>query len=544
MNNNEFKIKKFKETTVYTLESASAGGTSAGSIASVSKPIGSVQRRTGDNFFTPEDTNPIKPRRGPLRKQTGGGEHKVKTKTIPRKEKHKKPMDMSEDEYDRYVNVEMDEPEAVAKMFVRLARKGIDPIDIIVDRFGWGSEELDDLAQQHGFEDSSEWLMSFDQGVAEGSESAIQKIEKKIQDKRDALGLAREQRRMRKQHQQGQREIKIQAEIDRLSNELTQLKKQGVAESGSGQWIVKYWDKQPENTPVEDKFGSEEQARSFLAKLPAHYVKALRQKQGVAEGRYEFDKKTGQMGHNTADSDQRHGLYIDGKLVKTYNTREQADNVKRRDPQFKSATVKKIAEDHEIQMASSELLSISKNAKNLLNLVRQYSEQDGLEAWQQSKITKAADYLNSVLQAVSGEQYATEGYTIMPGFDKERYQPRPGLEGPFHTRSGKVVYYDPREGKYYDPDSDFYISHDDWQAMNEQDVAEVSDAYMDRLSATLAEKLDPNAPVDAWVDDFQKANPEKYHQFRQNNKPGTKKPAEYIEKMARAASYAAKTPKN
>jgi pyrimidine deaminase RibD-like protein/GNAT superfamily N-acetyltransferase len=70
----------------------------------------------------------------------------------------------------------------------------------------------------------------WEQGVAEGSESAIQKIEKKIQDKRDALGLAREQRRMRGQHQQGQREIKIQAEIDRLSNELTQLKKQGVAE--------------------------------------------------------------------------------------------------------------------------------------------------------------------------------------------------------------------------------------------------------------------------------------------------------------------------
>lgn len=68
------------------------------------------------------------------------------------------------------------------------------------------------------------------QGVAEGTESAIQKIEKKIQAKRDALGLAREQRRARGQHQQGQREIKIQAEIDRLSNELTQLKKQGVAE--------------------------------------------------------------------------------------------------------------------------------------------------------------------------------------------------------------------------------------------------------------------------------------------------------------------------
>ena len=57
MNNKEFKVKKFKETTVYTLESATAGGT--GSVASVSKPMGGVQRRTGDNFFTQEDTTPV-----------------------------------------------------------------------------------------------------------------------------------------------------------------------------------------------------------------------------------------------------------------------------------------------------------------------------------------------------------------------------------------------------------------------------------------------------------------------------------------------------
>ncbi len=60
--------------------------------------------------------------------------------------------------------------------------------------------------------------------------------------------------------------------------------------------------------------------------------------------------------------------------------------------------------DHEIQMASSELLSIAKNAESLLDMVRRYSEQEGLDAWQQSKITKAADYLNSVLQSINGEQ--------------------------------------------------------------------------------------------------------------------------------------------
>ena len=66
-------------------------------------------------------------------------------------------------------------------------------------------------------------------------------------------------------------------------------------------------------------------------------------------------------------------------------------------------------EDHEIQMASNELTSIAENAARLLDLVKKYSEMEGLEAWQQSKITKAADYLNSVLQSLNGEQSMAEG---------------------------------------------------------------------------------------------------------------------------------------
>jgi hypothetical protein len=60
-----------------------------------------------------------------------------------------------------------------------------------------------------------------------------------------------------------------------------------------------------------------------------------------------------------------------------------------------------------------------------------------------------------------------EGYTVIRGIDRERYQERQGLEGPFSAKNGKVVYYDPKEGKYYDPDADMYIDYDDWQAMNE-----------------------------------------------------------------------------
>ncbi len=41
------------------------------------------------------------------------------------------------------------------------------------------------------------------------------------------------------------------------------------------------------------------------------------------------------------------------------------------------------------------------------------------------------------------------------------YGPRAGLEGPFHYPNGQVLYYDPREGQYYDPTTDFYVSNDD-----------------------------------------------------------------------------------
>jgi len=61
----------------------------------------------------------------------------------------------------------------------------------------------------------------------------------------------------------------------------------------------------------------------------------------------------------------------------------------------------------------------------------------------------------------------TEGYTILPPIDRDRYQTRKGLEGPFQTKSGKPVYYDPKEGAYYDPDTDMYLTYDEWKALDE-----------------------------------------------------------------------------
>ena len=58
-----------------------------------------------------------------------------------------------------------------------------------------------------------------------------------------------------------------------------------------------------------------------------------------------------------------------------------------------------------------------------------------------------------------------EGYSILPDMPA-KYVARDGLEGPIMTRSGKVVYYDNVEGKYYDPDTDIYLTYDEWKAFD------------------------------------------------------------------------------
>jgi hypothetical protein len=64
--------------------------------------------------------------------------------------------------------------------------------------------------------------------------------------------------------------------------------------------------------------------------------------------------------------------------------------------------------DHEIEMARSELYSIAKYAIALHEMLENVSELEGMEGWQQSKITKAADYMESVYQSLSHEMKFNE----------------------------------------------------------------------------------------------------------------------------------------
>lgn len=56
------------------------------------------------------------------------------------------------------------------------------------------------------------------------------------------------------------------------------------------------------------------------------------------------------------------------------------------------------------------------------------------------------------------------GYRILnitPEF-RAQFEERAGLEGPFFYDGNKVLYYCPKEGKYLNPQTDMFLSYDEY----------------------------------------------------------------------------------
>lgn len=99
----------------------------------------------------------------------------------------------------------------------------------------------------------------------------------------------------------------------------------------------------------------------------------------------------------------------------------------------------------------------------------------------------------------------------LPQIDRDRYTDIPGLEGPFMLRSGKVVYYDPKEGKYYDRDRDMYMSDDEHHAHSNPRTESISFyRFCQILEGKELKEWDPNEPDEGpsgW-DDMESASGE------------------------------------
>lgn len=77
------------------------------------------------------------------------------------------------------------------------------------------------------------------------------------------------------------------------------------------------------------------------------------------------------------------------------------------------------------------------------------------------------------------EKDMKEGYRVLPPMP-DMPDPIPGLEGPWRMPSGRVVYYDPSEGRYYDRSTDMYLSHEEADAMQHPELYREFAEFMGR----------------------------------------------------------------
>jgi hypothetical protein len=79
-----------------------------------------------------------------------------------------------------------------------------------------------------------------------------------------------------------------------------------------------------------------------------------------------------------------------------------------------------VDQDHEVQMARADLYKLAKYAIKLHEMLKNVSEAEGLEGWQQAKITKAADYIGSVYHSLEYDQkvMTPEGRAFVPSMSE------------------------------------------------------------------------------------------------------------------------------
>jgi hypothetical protein len=125
--------------------------------------------------------------------------------------------------------------------------------------------------------------------------------------------------------------------------------------------------------------------------------------------------------------------------------------------------------------------------------------------------------------------------------DKSKYQSRAGLEGPFMTKAGQVVYYDKIQGRYYNPDNDMYLSYDDWKKLSEdtilENMANISRALMNLSKKPEFKKISKNlASLSNRAKENDKAAPTQiYNQLAKLSYKVDKKPGMQLYKIAKLA---------
>ena len=541
----EFKVTKSKDQTVYTLESASSGGTSSGSVASVSTALGGMQRRPADSIFAQEGSkdkvDASKPRNFVAKnaKMGGAGKMKDKSKTIPRHEKHKKP-------------VAEGLPQTLRKVVPGYAKREIDKK---MDAGKFGKTDADKDANFQRYKKIQDKIK--DQGVAE-------EWSKKY---KSSINCSHPKGFSQKAHCAGKKKHDESIEMEAVCPDCGMCEAHGNSkiydkcwtgfrkvpgkkrgEKGSCEKISESISEGP-NDGREDNFTIDDIKRlEKIRDLETLKAQAKELIKGKPVRRMKPEKIS--WFYNHIDT-LRNPMAVIKMMYDLMLAGEGNRVIGSRNSMSSNSYRSKFGEDHEIQMAGSELQSIAKNAVHLLDLVRKYSEQEGLQAWQQSKITKAADYLNSVLQSISGEQSGMEearnnyhanttGFSRGPR-DSERHDldtqvdPRETMMWNL-TVDGKPLNPEPIMGRSN------LIKFGKQQAAAGVDLSNAvispvkemeEDSYMMELAAKLAEKIPQGADVDYYIKDFAKSTAPQF----KGKSPAKRK------QMAIAAYYGSKQKK-
>lgn len=111
-------------------------------------------------------------------------------------------------------------------------------------------------------------------------------------------------------------------------------------------------------------------------------------------------EKLDPVGQEDADIDNDGDVDSSDKYLKNRRDAIQ-QNIKKEDITEENPDNPDVVDDHEGQMAKSDLMSIHKKAGEVYNML---GDNEELEGWVQAKITKAAEYINSVHNNLSYEK--------------------------------------------------------------------------------------------------------------------------------------------
>ena len=630
----EFTIKKGKGITVYSLGESDSGVTTSSSVGSgsVVSSLGGMQRRPTDSIFAQEakkDETP-KPRNFVAKnaKMGGAGKMKDKSKTIPRHEKHKKPVaegsrEMTGSARDQFISTMtprvnhdalmqkvakvVNSPEFNSDTILKIVDAG----DTITHPVGqYIQKEFDELQYDLGrqYEDYpeqvAEKLLSMlkdrtNQGVAEGAPELLKK----------EMPLHRHAEKLLAQNGVSKDDPDYHHHLGNTIKHLRQfgnidlINKQGVAalakagRDGAGEEkLDKIRDKHDKYNEgfngeyddeagmaqsnlitsaravigllktIDDRDNLPEWAQEKIAKaemmlvgvwdyLQSQKAQGINPQQDMEEGlgkmrgnpgAYDADVRASQSGMNRRPHDHRglgqelghetnnYAVAIDGKTWKVFADKRQADNIARSlQAKGKNATVQLTGHD------PSESIEERTEVKDKSGKVVSWKDETPWRKAEKNKQGQPKDPRGTVTNLSAKARRETE---------KNVEEDDSALQA-FLSKGGKVdklPYKEPKTKDKANWGSKHIGTGKGGKAQNvsgkgantrtgNKPVVSVEDAYMMELAGMMAEKLNPGDPTDVWVQDFQKADPNKYHQFKNKN------PAKKAQ-MAVAAHYAANEP--